>query len=151
MASYKISAVVPARIRDLEFEVTQLLNKQFGCFMSAEISVREDETGTGKIVFPGNRFACGITVGEGHFGSFLTMSSIRAVMSFWSKDAAEAWINELQRFAGPIEWKFENGKLRFEVSGSARDRLAINASNRRNGMPTYEWDAAYHPFNRVAV
>lgn len=151
-ASYKITVAVPARVRDLHFEVTQLLNQQFGCLMSAEISVREDETGTGKIVFPGNRFTCGVSVWSSHFGEHLGVNSIKAVMAFYSKDAAEEWVNELQKFAGPIEWKYEKEKLRFEIStGITLSRLAMNASNRRNGIPTYEWDAVDHPLNQRAA
>ncbi len=115
----------------------------------------EGKPGKAKVHFPGTGFKLDVLTGVGHYGRFVSVKRIEVKMGFWSQEAAEEWINELQKFAGPVAHEFVSpyggeGKLKFVLEGVSLDRLQMNASNRRNTIPTYEWNDPNHPFIRAA-
>ncbi len=164
MASIRIH--LPFIARFLVGELSQLLNKNLGAPMSIEVPdvVGDDEEGLpgkAKVHFPRAHFALKIVTSRGHYGQQVSIAHLKGSVKLHSEEAAAEWIQEVARFAGPIDWTFESHptpgsggyggggtehKLRFTLSGVQLMRLGKNASSRRNGIPVFAWDDPADPY-----
>ena len=134
---------IPYIVRELCSKISQTLNQEFGLPMNIKVSETK-----ANVYFPGNGFKVVFETGTGHYGQWVAIKSITASMRFdWEADA-KTWIENLQSFSGKLNWTFEEnkGKLRFKVENLCLSCLEMNASNRRNDLPTYKWDDPNHPF-----
>lgn len=151
MAQFKI--VIPYVAREVCRELTQLLDYlHFGVPMNIEIPAKMgDEVtrkkGVAKIHFEGASFKLDIVTGKDGYGRSVRIMKITGAMKHHSGSAAGEWMNAIEHFSGPVSWSFSEGKLRFTIEGASLGRLEMNASNRRNSLPTYEWNDPAHPHN----
>jgi len=150
MATHKI--VIPYVVREMISGIEQTFSLRLGCPMNVEFPKdmgKDDDgkPGKGVVHFEGTHFALDILTGIGHYGRWIEIKKIRAAMRWFPKEPEE-WMEELQKLSGDFKWEYDGQKLRFALEGINLERLAMNASNRRNGLPTYEWDDPNHPFNQ---
>lgn len=154
----KFTITVPYVAREIVSEIEQALDRHFGVPMSLTIpDMGEDyegKLGKATVHFEGSNFKLNILTGVGHYGRWVSVKEIKATMKFWSKESAEEWIGNLQKYAGLVKWEFDSpyggeGKLKFVLEGIALARLQMNAAYRRNNIPTYQWDDPKNPFARA--
>lgn len=139
MARIKIR--IHSFVREVSFQLEQCLQLPFGVPMNADLPFAGGEfvEGKGFIHFVGSHFKLNVTTGKGHYGDEIHIDALSAAIFFQSAWKAEQWITNLKLYAGPVDWRFENEKLRFKLSAESFERLEMNASNRRNDLPEYEW------------
>ncbi|MDO8728758.1 MAG: hypothetical protein Q7K26_02570 [bacterium] len=153
MAKYRIN--IPFLLRKVCGEIEENLRISLGVPMNAELPESSDELseGTATIHFPGRHFVAKVETGRGHFGQYLIVKSVRCSICFWSREAAEVFMAELQRFAGKVEWAWnEDGfgrRAAFVLQGDSWLFLDVTAANRRNGLPVYEAVDPDHPIRKA--
>ncbi len=146
MAKRKIG--IPYMLREICAQLAQGLQLDLGVPMNAELppSTTEHADGTARVHFPFRNFIVTVrTSTDASFGECISITSAKCALRMCEHEALP-WIENLQRFSGPIKWTYEDGKLRFELAGKRWARLAMNASNRRNGLPEFVWDDPEHPW-----
>jgi hypothetical protein len=162
MAKYRIN--VPYMLRELCFQLEQNLEMRFGIPMNAELPPSTDEHSEGRatIHFPGAHFVVRVQTGRGHYGQWVLLKSLKCQIEFFRFEEGEQWVKNLERFTGPLNWNWKpkndwdsgngfEGKICFTLEGISLYRLEMNASNRRNNLPTYEWADESHPLRGWAA
>lgn len=149
---------IPYMLRTLVAEIGGNLEMDLGVPMNAELPPSTDghSEGTAAIHFPGTHFVVRLETGRGHYGQYVRILSIRCQLSFYGCQTAEDWLAGLEQFSGPLdsEWKETDdikGKLCFTLEGMSLARLEMNASNRRNDLPVYEWADPENPLRKWAA
>lgn len=142
----------PYFVREVTSQICQMLDIHPGVPMEVSYPNRDDfDGGRVDVHFEGGwHFVLRVNRGHGHYGEYVGVTAIRGSLSFnyWDgESAASMWINNLIKYAGPIQHSFENGRLKFTVEGDMLACLAMNASNRRNNLPEYEWNDPNNPIN----
>lgn len=144
---------IPFVLRETCRQIEHLLDLHLGVPMNAKLP-KEVRGVTGVTIhWPGLHVKAEVELYEHHWGLGIEIKELVVTRSFWCETAATEWFDGLQKFAGPIESEWTSpydseGKLRFTIEGLPLDRLGLNASNRRNQFPVYEWDDPNHPFVR---
>jgi len=147
----KVTSSIPFFVREVVSETTQALNVDLGVPMTVRFPDSDEfENGRVELHFEGGwHFTLRVDRGRGHYGETVVVRSIQCALRFGGMAAAERaeeWVKSLEAYAGPLDWRYTDDKLRFVIEGIALDLLQMNASNRRNGLPTYRWDDPKHPF-----
>lgn len=142
----KIRVSVPFLVRELCSQVCQLLDRPFGLPMQVEVDKpttgEEPGVGNARIHFEGGAgFKLATVTSEGHCGLSVNIARLEAGIRFPGRKEAAAWIQGIEWGSGPLDWTWDEGvgKARFLIEGRPLERLARNASHRRNGLKPLPW------------
>ncbi len=132
-----------------------LMLENMGLPMNAELPPETEEftTGEGFVHYPGMNFRFTIESGRCvHFGQQVNLKKLICTVKFGGKDKGVAWVNTLEKFAGPLQWKWVNThdrcrdwRVHFTLEGEALKCLEMNASNVRNSMDRVLYEDPEHP------
>lgn len=148
----KMTISIPFLLREIVSQLEQGLQLKLGVPMNAELPIESEEPeskGMAKIHFPGVNFKVWIEMCRGHFGLHVRITAVQGKAK--SSYLPDNWINIIQLQSGPTPNSVEGDgerdpRFKFEFGGKRWARLSMNASNRANGLPEFEWNDTQHPW-----
>ena len=147
---------IPFVIRETVSQLEQMLQIRLGVPMNGKIPSEEKRDGEAviQLYFPGRRFKMKVVMhDDSHFGLSMSPKEISGVIS-GERKGLETFIERIRLYVGSmIEFSIEekldyvSGEftLRFTIFEAGVKCLDMNASNRRNDLPAYEWGQKGHP------
>jgi hypothetical protein len=151
---------IPYMLRYVVDKIEGLLELDLGLPMNATLPPSTDEKseGTARIHFEfGNTFIVKLENSRGHYGQYVRIISLRCGVCFHNPENAREWMAELQRFAGPLKWRWASreegkappeygeGKASFTLEGGALTCLSMARAHKWYRLPVYEWGDPNHP------
>lgn len=151
----KIAFQVPYVVRHVVHtvgEYLELVDRFIGMPMNIKLVSTADEGQRVTLFFEGGlKIIADIVSTHGRFGQ---ECEIRSLKLRWRDDVAGRTAHtaaDLMKWTGTVPIEYKDGDwssyATVILEGEALQALSLNASHRRNGLPTYEWDDPEHPLH----